>query len=86
MLSALLAITALILDSTASEPIGKNSTVAMWAFEFGLFLGIVKFCRLSALFYPLIVTSVRDDIELEKEPVLTPKLDIARFERRVAGK
>lgn len=76
MLSALVALAALIVDpsvhSTAVLPV-----VARWAFEAGLLLAIVKFLRLSSLFYEIITLasiSAKDPEEttLASAPTLNP--------------
>lgn len=87
MVSAMLAILALILDGTNNPPVeGHNSAVAIWIFEFGLLLGFSKFFRLTALFHPLIVASVRDDVEgPEDKPAPAPVVNTERFLKRVSG-
>lgn len=90
--AALLAVLALALDSTQQPPAaGHNAAVARWVFLIGLSLGIMKFSRLTALFQPVITSSVKDDAEsgeVEESPAL--ELNAASFEeaarRRAAGK
>lgn len=90
--AALLAVLALALDSTQQpQALGYNAVVARWAFLMGLSLGIMKFSRLTALFQPVITSSVKDDAEsdeVEEAPAL--ELNMTSFEeaarRRAAGK
>lgn len=83
MAAALLAVLALALDGTQAPPqAGYNAVVAQWSFLVGLVLGVVKFGRLTALFQPVITSSVKDDAEsgqVEEGPA--PELNVAAFER-----
>lgn len=60
MLAALLALVALLIDpSTHTEAVAP--VIARVAFEFGMVISIVKFVRLSALFFEILNVATLDD-------------------------
>lgn len=84
--AALLALVALALDGTSPPPNGHNAVVAMWAFEFGVVLGITKFARLTALFEPMISAFVKDDADPEEAPLAAAlEIDPAAYDKRLAS-
>lgn len=66
ILSALLAIVALLLDPSVANT-SVVPVIARWAFEAGLVFAVVKFLRLSALFYEIITVASISSAEPEYE-------------------
>lgn len=71
MLAALLAVAALLLDPSSPVPGSEvRSTVARWAFEFGVVLVTVKFARLTSLFHAVLSATAADSGESAEEPTV----------------
>jgi predicted Co/Zn/Cd cation transporter (cation efflux family) len=66
ILSALLAIVALLLDPSVANT-SVVPVVVRWVFEAGLIFAVVKFLRLSALFYEIITVASISSAEPEHE-------------------
>lgn len=66
--AALIAICALILDSTTPVP-GHNAAVARWAFEVAVVFAVMRFARVAALFEPMIAAFAKDDADPDEEPL-----------------
>lgn len=91
--AALLAIIALMLDSTKAipagqSPVGHNALVAQWIFEFAIVYATMRFTRLTAIFEPMISAFAKDDVDPDEEP-LEPALSVDPValdaRRRAAG-
>lgn len=72
--AALIAILALLLDSTTPGP-GHNTAVARWAFEFAVAFAVMRFARVAALFEPMITAFAKDDADPDEKP-LAPALRV----------
>lgn len=85
--AALVAIVALMLDSTTPIP-GHNAAVARWAFEVAIVFSVMRFARVAALFEPMINAFAKDDADPDEEP-LAPALTVdpvaLEARRRVAA-
>ncbi len=72
--AALLALIALMLDSTKAVPagqvpVGHNALVAQWMFEFAIVFAVMRFTRLTAIFEPMISAFAKDDVDPDEEPL-----------------
>ncbi|MDY7528463.1 MULTISPECIES: hypothetical protein [unclassified Cryobacterium] len=82
MLSALLALLALLLDPSAGS-VSAVPVVVRWLFEAGLVLAITKFLRLSALFYEVITLASSSTADDENALAEAPVVD-ENWHKRVA--
>lgn len=72
--AALLALIALLLDSTKPGASGPNAVIAQWMFEFAVIFAVLRFTRLTALFEPMITAFAKDDSDPDEKPLAPPLL------------
>ncbi|WP_143459206.1 hypothetical protein [Leifsonia sp. ALI-44-B] len=77
MLSALVAIIALLLDPSKS-PEGWLPVAVRWAFELTLLIAVVKFVRLSSLFFEVLMVAAKS-AEDDKPNKLAPAPEVSKY-------
>lgn len=78
MLSAVLAIVALLMDPSRVTS-GVVPVVVRWVFEAGVLFALVKFMRLSALFYEVITLTSRSAGEEEEQPAISAPVPVGKW-------
>jgi hypothetical protein len=78
MLSAVLAIVALLMDPSRVTS-GVMPVVVRWVFEAGVIFALVKFMRLSALFYEVITLTARSAGEDEERPAISAPVPVGKW-------